>query len=529
MSNGQKSISVLIPARNEGLGAIRAIESVIKQDYAGDIRIYLLIKDETDTAMPLLEKHFPLLKNRNPIAYETSNRSISVIFCGTDPKCSKINFILDRIDSDLVAILDADHIAEPEWLESSVVLLAENDSKFIQCRRLPISATGFFQLWDSLHQHIGCETFNHIYSKLGLSVFFTGTTAVIEATLIKEHRLSPCLTEDTDLSYRLLTSNEKIIYNPHFGSSEEVSPDFYSFIARRRRWANGHTEAFFKIFNRSNSLSPKQFIQFLFHGVHYLVAIPVYLLHLLFNISSMSSLSWSQIALSTFVGTVFSIFIANGQKTTQAIAKTAELLLSFTWIFSNMVLLCSLFNFIFKTGLEKFAFDETSNFVLFLGLLGFLAPLFFVLSGLYKLKVATFGVLVTVVTTYPLAYLADLIGITFGLSDLVLGNRIWRAISRSASDLNQGIQHRGIALKKTSMWAMSSLVPGILVAAVGIGIVSKGTNAQVRTKCEILAHDKEPWYKPTKDLNQVCSLPKQIERRQYKLEKTDSLIKLDSY
>ena len=45
----QDPISVLVPARNEGALAIAALESLLAQDHAGPVDIYLLIKDGNDT------------------------------------------------------------------------------------------------------------------------------------------------------------------------------------------------------------------------------------------------------------------------------------------------------------------------------------------------------------------------------------------------------------------------------------------------------------------------------------------------
>jgi len=63
--------------------------------------------------------------------------------------------------------------------------------------------------------------------------------------LLKSLPLTHCLTEDIDLSYSLFMRGLKVVANPYSGSREETSPDLYSFLARRRRWASSHATAFF--------------------------------------------------------------------------------------------------------------------------------------------------------------------------------------------------------------------------------------------------------------------------------------------
>jgi cellulose synthase/poly-beta-1,6-N-acetylglucosamine synthase-like glycosyltransferase len=235
-------VTVLIPARNEGPRAVRAIRSVLDQDHRGPIHVRLLVRDEYDDAMPDLDRAFaePRAERKGwrICVPDDGRRSVAVFFAGMDAKAAKINTILPFVETPWLAILDCDHEADPDWIRSSLVLLGERGASFVQGRRRPIDARGLFGLWDSLHQHIGCELFNVAFSRLGLTSFFTGTTAVFDSALLRRRPLGTSLTEDIDLSYALLMDGVRVAANPWSGSMEEVSPDLYSFLARRRRWAS---------------------------------------------------------------------------------------------------------------------------------------------------------------------------------------------------------------------------------------------------------------------------------------------------
>jgi len=211
---GQEPISVLVPARNEGALAIAALESLFAQDHAGPIDIYLLIKDSHDTSIPYLRQLFLQRYDRSAVKQlddlfstdalvgathvrklsTNGNKTLYVALAGVDPKSEKINWLVTQLDTPYAAIVDCDHQAQADWLRTSLILLNEQPAAIIQGRRQPLQAKGFFSFWDSLHQHIGCELFNAALTRLGLTVFFTGTTAVMRTALLKSSQLTPFIT-----------------------------------------------------------------------------------------------------------------------------------------------------------------------------------------------------------------------------------------------------------------------------------------------------------------------------------------------
>src|SRR5688572_27582989 len=69
------SVAVLVPARNEGEAAVRAIRSLLEQDHRGPIEIHLLLKDRSDSSIPFLEAAFP-----------ETDRKFFIEFTGDDSK-----------------------------------------------------------------------------------------------------------------------------------------------------------------------------------------------------------------------------------------------------------------------------------------------------------------------------------------------------------------------------------------------------------------------------------------------------------
>ena len=130
------AVTVGVPARNEGDGAVRCIRSLLAQDHAGPIEVALLIRDHTDTAMPYLKAAFPgahLDETSEVIElHRSSNRRVIVCFTGSDPKHLKVNWLAERLTTPYVAILDCDHQAHVDWIRTSLVLMREGGGRLIQ-------------------------------------------------------------------------------------------------------------------------------------------------------------------------------------------------------------------------------------------------------------------------------------------------------------------------------------------------------------------------------------------------------------
>ena len=337
-------VAVLIPARNEGPCAVRAITSVLDQDHEGPVTVQLLLKDRQDTSLPFLVDAFPDADFTGTAEEVALSGRVSVLFTGQDPKHAKVNQAVGALQTPYVAILDCDHQAEPGWIRTSVALLQARDARIVQGRRAPLTAQGFFPLWDSLHQHIGCELFNAAFERLGLTVFFTGTTVVMETSLLAGRPLRDCITEDIDFSYGIVLDGDRIIANPHSGSSEEVSPDLYSFLARRRRWANGHTDAFFRHLPRvlGAPVRWRDRLQFLTHGVHYLVCAVVFVLHLVIGLFFVPELPGLSVGAAALVALGLGGLIARSQRTVGLGGVLSELVVTFGWFFPAVVIAMNL-------------------------------------------------------------------------------------------------------------------------------------------------------------------------------------------
>ncbi|MDP2308827.1 MAG: family 16 glycosylhydrolase [Pseudomonadota bacterium] len=535
------AVSVLIPARNEGERALRVITSVLEQDHTGPIDTYLLLKDDSDSSIPFFLENFPGVELRVPapatieILRSSPNggpaRTVTLVYTGADAKSEKVNWMTARLATRHMAILDCDHQAHPDWIRSSLALMLEQRAPVIQGRRAPISARGFYQLWDSLHQHVGCELFNTAFTRLDLTVFFTGTTAVLETALLKGRPLSGCITEDVDFSYTIVLRGSRIIANPFSGSNEETSPDLYSFLARRRRWANGHTQAFLSHLPLfwSAPLSLKQRTQFLFHGTHYLVSIVVFVLHLVIGLiflGGMSGISQGSAVLSSLM---LAIMTARTQRTIGWATRTAEVAVVFGWLFPAVVIAMNIVQAVLLNDFSRAALPIPYALQA-VGLIGLVAPLTVLLVGLVGFRQLGLGTLLATVLTYPLAFYLDICGVLLGILDYASGRARWRAVSRSQAALpgRRDPARLLTTLDLKESWSMGTflasardalhwadprklkpaawLSTGVLLSLFCSGVLYiPSTRIDVHElACTVLPHDTDPWIVPASKLTGYC-------------------------
>ena len=543
----QDPISVLVPARNEGALAIAALESLLAQDHAGPVNIYLLIKDGNDTSIAFLQQLF--LQRQDGDAVEQleaiastntlvdtqrirklsaqGNKTLYLALAGVDPKSEKINWLVSQLDTPYVAILDCDHQAQADWLRSSLILLNEQPAALIQGRRQPLQIKGFFSFWDSLHQHIGCELFNTAFTRLGLTVFFTGTTAVMRTSLLKWSPLTHCITEDIDLSYSLFMRGLKVVANPHSGSCEETSPDLYSFLARRRRWASGHTSAFFKhltLLSRA-PVRIRDRLQFLFHGTHYLIVLGVFVLHALIGVYFLTELSWLSQATALSASLLSAYGIAQTQRTTRAAARVLEILLLWAWFAPGFIVLMNVLHAALVGDLSRAALP-INGAVQVIGLIGLGAPIIVLLLGLLGFRHATALNVLKSVVTYPIAFYLDIAGILLGLLDCLTRQNRWHAVSRSNHQASPFATNptsipNATAVGTATLFSATTrviaffsrsptmlrftLLVALVIFAVGVLYRPSTSIPLVPVACTAQQFDTDPWIVPYKTVSSYCA------------------------
>lgn len=424
------SITVLVPAYDEGPALVDTIETLLHQDYTGPVLIQVLVEDEADSSFQPLCEMYDLGEE---LAVTRGNFTLQLHRTGLRQKRDKVNGALKTLSSEYVAFLDADHRAEPGWLRSSVSILERRDHVGVQGRRAPLEARTLFQFWDSAENHLGNEVFNLLSHSLGLHGFFTGTTCVFRSSVFEDLALPDSITEDTFLSYQLLCEGKRIGYNAGSGSFEEVAPDLATYVARRRRWSSGHNHAFLthlpKILRAKQGWAHK--LQLLSHGAFFLVPTLVVALINCFGLYFFLQLTTSVRALALVLSLLVSGVLAALISPTLG-RGVQNVGLALVWVFPQIAT-ASVWAYRLL-GDEIFFQVLSFPYARVLGPLGlalFLAPLSVLIVGAARLRRPSLGATLLFLPTFPLILFLGIFASYVGLMDRILGRTVWGAIRRS--------------------------------------------------------------------------------------------------
>lgn len=433
-------VSVLIPSYNEGEGVIDAVLAVVHQDYKGRVDVCILLDSSSNNSRELesLSKFydFSLKPTSNSyFAYSDKSRQVRIILTGHQHKRDKINFTLPSIQEEYIAVLDADHRPLVNWLSSSVnILLHSQDSNLVavQSRRKPLSIERIPQIIDSNQAHFGNELFNTFLHNYGQSVFFTGTAALFKADILKKYTFPNSITEDTHLSYQLLSAGYRIAYNPLTCSYEEMAFTFRDYVLRRRRWAAGHTQSFISNFTQILNSRVGYFkkISLLLHGQFYLLPVAILLLLSIYGYYFFFQIG-DKLQISVVLASLVLSYIFY-----QSLLKKSGYF-HVEWFIAFLLFLPQVSSL--SVYVYKFMDDERYHYILsfpyseyfmWWGALVILAPLCVSASSYIYFRDLRTVRNVMVPITYIFTIILDLYAGLLGFFDFVIGRREWFKISR---------------------------------------------------------------------------------------------------
>ncbi len=241
------SVTVQLPLYNEMYVARRVIEAAVRIRYPhGKLHVQVLDDSTDDTTA---------------IACETAARlraqgfSVDVVHRDMRDgyKAGALKAGLDRVDSDLVAIFDADFVPPVDFLEKTVPQFRDARVGMVQTRwgylnrdyslltRVQaLLLDGHFMLEHTARFHSG-RFFN-----------FNGTGGVFRRRAILDAGgwEGDTLTEDLDLSYRAQMRGWRFVFLPEVEVPSELPVDIFGFKNQQHRWTKGSIQVGKKLLPR---------------------------------------------------------------------------------------------------------------------------------------------------------------------------------------------------------------------------------------------------------------------------------------
>ena len=252
--NDIPTLDILVAARDEQNVIARLVERLVSLDYPSEkLKIYIIDDGSVDNTPNILKKLSQKYERLNIISRSKNDGG---------GKSGALNHALQFISGEWVFILDADAQLKNDTLQR-VLSFAQNGSwSAVQLRKSVINTSKNF-----LTTCQGIEMAMDAYFQVG-RLYSAGISELRgNGQLVRKDILLNCgsfnentVTDDLDLSLRLILSQSKIgiYWDPPV--MEEAVEDIFALFRQRQRWAEGGLQRFFD-YGRELILSKLTFIQ----------------------------------------------------------------------------------------------------------------------------------------------------------------------------------------------------------------------------------------------------------------------------
>ncbi len=254
-------VSVLVPMHNEEKVAPDVLQALVDCDYDWDKLEIIAINDRSQDRTGEIIDEFAA-KHAIVKALHRSK--------GEGGKGAALAYATAQASGEILLLFDADYIPGKAMLRFLVAPFCDPEVGAVMGRVVPNNGgasvlAGLLELERGAGYQIGQQA-RYI---AGLAPQFGGTVGGVRASVLKAVGgwNANSLTEDTDLTFRLLLRGWKVAYVNRAECYEEA-PETWQVRSRQiRRWATGHTEclhAFWKDWLRCEFISPAEKIDGLF-------------------------------------------------------------------------------------------------------------------------------------------------------------------------------------------------------------------------------------------------------------------------
>ena len=248
------TLDILVAARDEENVIARLVERLFNLDYPSEkLKIHIIDDGSVDDTPIILKKLSEKYQKLNIISRSKN---------AGGGKSGALNYALEFISGEWVLILDADAQLKNDTLRRVLNFAQKGSWSAVQLRKSVLNTSKNF-----LTTCQGIEMAMDAYFQLG-RLYSAGISELRgNGQLLRKDLLLSCgsfnentVTDDLDLSVRLILSQSKIgiFWDPPV--MEEAVEDIFALFRQRQRWAEGGLQRFFD-YGRTLIISKLSFIQ----------------------------------------------------------------------------------------------------------------------------------------------------------------------------------------------------------------------------------------------------------------------------
>lgn len=286
------TISVLIPMHNEEQVLHNVLDSLLDCIYDRDrLEIIPINDNSSDRTKELLDAYHSKYEFIRPIHRNSKDRG----------KPAGLNDAMQIATGDIIIVFDADYRPAKDMLRQLALAFQNPEVGAVMGRVIPYNSnTNLLTRLLNIERSGGYQADQQARYNMQLIPQYGGTVGGFRKEILLESGgfNTQVLAEDTELTFRLMTSGWKVIY-ANSAECYEESPETWEVRARQiRRWSRGHNQVMFRylfptLFSKNLRLREKVDGLFLLlvYAVPFLLALGILDSLVLFLIGEMNILS----------------------------------------------------------------------------------------------------------------------------------------------------------------------------------------------------------------------------------------------
>ncbi|WP_441627244.1 glycosyltransferase family 2 protein [Cupriavidus sp. 2MCAB6] len=235
------TLTVMIAAHNEEAVIAGSLACLLRADYPADRLTIMPVNDRSSDRTREIIDDFVV---QYPGRISPFHRS-----AGKPGKAAALKDATERIASNIIVVFDADYLPPVGLLKQLVAPFFDPEVGATMGRVVPMNlGTNLLTRLLDLERSGGYQVDQQARMNLNLVPQYGGTVGGVRVRALKSvggwH--DDVLAEDTDLTYRLLLSNWKTIYQNWSECYEEVPETWPVRVRQIMRWTKGHNQALYR-------------------------------------------------------------------------------------------------------------------------------------------------------------------------------------------------------------------------------------------------------------------------------------------
>jgi len=240
----QPKVSIIIPAYNEEVNAVKTIRNLLGSQYP-DFEVIFVDDGSKDNTFNLVSSTFG------------SNPKVKVLTKPNGGKASALNYGISQSTADYVVCIDADTQLRPDAINHLMTHFIDEKTAAVAGNVKVGNEKSLITGWQSIEYTTSQNFDRRAFDLLNCITVVPGAIGVFKKdALIEAGGLtSDTLAEDCDLTIRILKKGYRVRYSHKAIAITEAPETMNMFMKQRFRWSYGIMQSFWK--NRDAAFNPR--------------------------------------------------------------------------------------------------------------------------------------------------------------------------------------------------------------------------------------------------------------------------------